>query len=132
MCEKPRVPLGLAQDAAERRLGQLVGGVEVVLDLENGPQRVDDPEVDHRIDTDRDIVARDQILGRNVIDVGAQTDPHHPVDGPEDQDQPRALGLLQHPPEAEDHAALVLVEDPTQLRKYRTTSPRKIPKAPRV
>ena len=35
----------------------------VVLDVDGGPHRVDDPEVDDRVDPDRDVVAGDAVLG---------------------------------------------------------------------
>ena len=87
------VEVGLAQDAAQRGLRLLAGGVEVVLDLDHGLQRVHHAEVDDRVHLHADVVAGDHVLGRHVEDDGAQADPHHAVDGPGHDDEARALGL---------------------------------------
>ena len=79
------VQLGLAEHRAQRGLRELAGGVEVVLHLHHRALRVDDAEVDHRVDLDRDVVAGDHVLRRHVEHHGAQGDPHHPVERPEDE-----------------------------------------------
>ena len=85
------VERGLAQDGAQRCLGELGGGVDVVLHLEDGLERVHDPEVDDRVHLHRDVVPRDDVLGRHVHDDGAQGHPDHAVEGLEDEDEARAL-----------------------------------------
>ncbi len=61
----------LAQHRAQRGLRQLAGGVVVILDLNDGPLRVDHPEVDHRVHLDRDVVAGNHVLAGYVHDDGA-------------------------------------------------------------
>ena len=105
------VEVGLAEDAAQRRLRLLARGVEEVLDGDHRLQRVHHPEVDDRVHLHGDVVAGDHVLGRHVEDDRAQAHPHHAVDGPGHDDEPGALGLRQHLAEPEDDAALVLVQD---------------------
>ena len=105
------VEVGLAEDAAQGRLRLLAGGVEVVLDLHHRLHRVHHPEVDDRVHLHAHVVAGDHVLGRHVEHDRAQADAHHAVDGPGHDDEPRALGLRQQLAEAEDDAALVLVQD---------------------
>jgi hypothetical protein len=65
------VQLVLAEHRSQRRLGQLAGGERVVLDPVDGLLGLDHPEVDHGVHLDRDVVARDDVLGRHVLDDGA-------------------------------------------------------------
>jgi hypothetical protein len=60
---------------------------------------------------DADIVPGDDILGRNIERVSLEADLADGVDGPEDQDEARPLGLTQDASEAEDDTALILIED---------------------
>ena len=99
MSEIDLVPLGqqivefsLAANAAQRGLGQLAGGVEVVLDGDNGFHRVDHPEIDHRAHLDRDVVAGDDILRRNIHGHQPQADLLHPVEDRDQDDESRAFG----------------------------------------
>jgi hypothetical protein len=52
----------LPSNDAQGGLGELAGGHEEVLDLDDGLLRVDDAEEHDRIDLDRDVVARDHVL----------------------------------------------------------------------
>ena len=101
----------LAEDAAQGRLGELGGGVEVILDVDDALERVDDPEVEDGVDLHRDVVLGDDVLGRDVHRDEPQADLHDAVDRGEDQDDPGALGLGQDPAEPEDDPALVLPQD---------------------
>ncbi len=83
----------------------------VVLDLDDRAARIHDAEVDDRVHLHRHVVARDDVLRRHVHDDRAQADAHHPVDRREDQDDAGPLRLRQQLAEAEDDAALVLVQD---------------------
>ena len=79
-------------------------------------------EVHHRVDLDRDVVARDHVLRRHVEHHGAQVDPHHLLDARNQQeDQPRPLDLPEAA-ELEHHAALVLAQDAERIDSSRTTS----------
>ena len=72
------VELRLAEHAAQRRLRELRGGVEVVLDLDDRAWRGSiDAEVDDRVDLHRDVVARDDVLRRHVVHHRAQAHAHH-------------------------------------------------------
>ena len=64
--EQP-VELDLTQHRSQRRLGELAGGVVVVLDLGDRFARAHDPEVDHRVDLDGDVVAGDDVLRRDIV-----------------------------------------------------------------
>src|SRR4029077_18545029 len=79
-------------------------------DLDHRLRRVDDAEVHHGVDLDRNIVARDHVLRGHVHDDGAQVDAHHLLDAGDDQDQTGPLDL----PEAAEHehdGALVFAQD---------------------
>ncbi len=105
------VELDLPEHAAQRRLRELRRRVDVVLDLDDRPPRIHHPEVEHRVDLDRHVVARDHVLRRHVEDHRPQADLHHAIDRREHQDHAGPLRLRQQLAEAEDHAALVLRQD---------------------
>jgi hypothetical protein len=105
------IEVGLAQDAAQRRLRLLARGVEEVLHRDHGLLRVHHPEVHNRVHLDRDVVARDHVLRRHVEHHGAQAHPHHAVDRPGHDDEARALRPRQHLAQPEDDTPLVLVQD---------------------
>ena len=106
------VEVGLAQDAAQRRLRLLARGVEVVLDLDDRLQRVHHAEVDDRVHLHADVVARDHVLGRHVEHDRAQAHAHHAVDGPGHDDEARAPWAAGSSlPSRKIDAALVLVQD---------------------
>ena len=100
----------LPEHRAQRGLCQLAGGFIVILNLDDRPFRVHHPEVDHRVDFDRDIVPGNDILGGNVQHHGAKIDPKHLLQPWDDDDQPGTLDA----PEAskhENHSALVFTEN---------------------
>src|SRR5262245_3944306 len=105
------VELVLAEHRAQRRLRELAGRDEEVRDLDDRLLRIDHAKVDHGVDLDRDVVAGDHVLRRDVEHHRAQLDAHHLLDDGPDHDQARPL---HHPetPELEHHAALVLAQDP--------------------
>src|SRR5216117_3591533 len=112
------VELDLAEDAPERRLRDLRGRVEIVLHRDHRPLRVHDAEVDDRADLERDVVACDHVLGRDVEGDGLEAHFDHPVDERHEQDESRAVplpaGVEDRPraaPEPEDDGPLVLAED---------------------
>ena len=61
------VELVLAEHRAQRGLRQLAGRLQIVLDLDDRPLRVDHAEVEHGVDLHRDVVARDHVLARTSI-----------------------------------------------------------------
>ena len=94
-CGEQVVELGLAQHAPQRGLRELRRRVVEVLDLDDGPPRVHHAEEDHRVDLHGHVVARDDVLRRDVEDDRAQADAHHPVDWREDQHDARPFRLGQ-------------------------------------
>ena len=74
------VELRLSEHAPQRRLRELRRGVDVVLDLDDRLPRIDHAEVDDRVHLHRDVVARDDVLRRHVVDDRAQADAHDAVD----------------------------------------------------
>ena len=86
------IEVGLAEHAAQRRLGDLRRRAEMVDDLDDGVVRVDDAEVDDGVHLDRDVVARDALLARHVHRHRAQVDLHHAVDDRQEDEQARSLG----------------------------------------
>ena len=85
----------LAEHAPQRRLRELRRRVEIVLDLHDRLVRVHDAEVDDRVDLHRDVVPRDDVLRRHVVDDGAQRHPDHRLERPEDEDEPGPLRLAR-------------------------------------
>ena len=105
------VQLDLAQHRAQRRLGKLARGVEVVLDLDDRLGRVEHPHVEHRVHLDRDVVPGDDVLRRDVERHDAERDALQRGKAQRHEDQPRSLGAPV-PAQEERHAALVLAQDP--------------------
>src|SRR2546426_5014544 len=115
------VELDLAEHAPERRLRGRRAAVEIVLYGDHRPLRVHDAEVDDRADLERDVIARDHVLGRDVEGHRLEAHPDHLVDERHEQDEPRAVALaagVEDRPRAaaepEDDGPLVLAKD---LRK---------------
>ena len=98
-------------DGAQRGLSQLAGGQDVVLDLDDGVGRVQNPEVDHRVDLDGHVVLGDDLLDGNVHGQDAQVHAYGAVDDRDEEDDagPAAAG---QPSEPEDDQPLVLRHDP--------------------
>ncbi len=72
------IQLVLAEHRAQRGLGQLTGGGEKILHLDNRFLRVASTrKLQHRINLHRDVVAGDHVLGRDIVDHGAQVHPDH-------------------------------------------------------
>ena len=83
----------------------------IVLHFDDRPGGIDDTEIDDGIDLHRYVVAADDVLRGHVENHRAQAEADDAINRTEDEDDARALGLRQELAEAEDHAALVLVED---------------------
>jgi hypothetical protein len=62
------IEIELADHVAKRRLRQLLERVRQVGDFVDGPDGIGDLEVDERVDGHRDVVARDHVLLREIVD----------------------------------------------------------------
>src|SRR5258707_5843273 len=105
-----------AENRAQRGLRQLAGRGHKVCDLDDRSLRIDDTEVEDGIDLDRDIVARDHVLGRHVLHNNPQISLHHLLHERNQDDETRAL----HSGEAtqcEDDAALIFPQDANRRRE---------------
>ena len=100
----------LAEYSAQRRLRELARRLEKLFDLDHRLGRIDDAEVDDRVDLDRHVVAGDHILRRHVHHDRAQVDAHPLLDPWNDEDQAGAFHLPE-PAEHEHDAALVLAQN---------------------
>src|SRR5208283_4034378 len=105
------VQLHLAQHRTQRGLGKLGGLVDVVGDLDGGVVGIHHVERDHRVHFQGNVVAGDDVLGRNLEHLLAQREAHYLVDGPENQDDTRPLGRPQDAAQTENHTALILLQD---------------------
>jgi hypothetical protein len=106
----------LAQHGAQGSERNLFDGVGDGADFHHRTLGIDDAVPHHRVDLDRDVVARDALLPLDGSGDRAQVDPGLPLDQePDDVDaRPcRAIVLAQ----PEDHAALVLVGDADALEE---------------
>src|SRR5918995_2331952 len=100
----------LTQDAPQRGLGDLAGCQDMVLYLDDALVRVHHPEVDHCGYARGDVVAGDEILGRDVHGDGPQANLNHPVHHRDQDEQTRPLGSSLYPTEPEDHTPLILLD----------------------
>src|SRR3546814_6183968 len=100
----------------QRRLRQLARCLTEVLHPNDRLLRIDDAEVDYGIDLDRDVVARDDVLGRHVLHDGAQIDSHHLLDDRNEDDEAGPLHAGEAA-EGEYDATLVLAKDLDHLRR---------------
>jgi len=105
------VEIDLAEDGAEGGLGELGGLVDIVGDFDDGLGGVDDAEGDDGVDLEGDVVAGDDVLCGDFHGLLTEGDADDLVDGADDEDEAWALGGALHAAEAEDDAALVLLED---------------------
>ena len=103
------VQLVLAQHHPQGGLGQLAGGLQVVLHLNDGLGRVHHAKEHHRVDLDRHVVARNHVLRLHVHGHHPQVHPHHLLQPGNDDHQPRPLDLPE-PAQLKHHAALVFAQ----------------------
>src|SRR5204863_5972364 len=83
----------------------------IALDFDDRLARLHDPEVDDGVHLYRHVVARDDVLRRDVHHDGPQADAHHAIDGREYEDYTRALRTVEELAQAEHDRALVLVQN---------------------
>jgi hypothetical protein len=81
-----------------------------MLDLDDRLLGIRNVEVQDRVDLERHVVARDQILARNLHHDRAQIDAHHLLDRGNQEDQPRAADAGETA-EGEHDGPLVLAQD---------------------
>jgi hypothetical protein len=107
------VQIHLAEHGPQRRRRQLQRRGQELLDLEHGVRRRRHRRVHDRVDADRDVVVRDDLLRRDLDGARARIDDAHAVDAERQQQvDPRRRQLLARPPEPEHDRALVLLQDP--------------------
>src|SRR6185437_15479704 len=107
---KQLVHLVLARDRTQRSLRELTGRLVGVHHLQHGLLGIDDTEVDHGADLDRDVVARDHVLLGHVQHHGAQLELAHVLHGWQHQAHARTFHAGE-PAKGEHHAALIFLED---------------------
>src|SRR4051812_27284171 len=106
----------LAEHGAQRGLRELAGRLPEMLDLDDRLLRIDDAEVDHRTDPDRDVVTRDHVLRRDIEHAGAQGDADHLLDHRNDNHEAGALHLPE-PAQHEDDGALVFPQNTKRVEQ---------------
>src|SRR5438270_698069 len=109
------VQFKLADDAAQRGLRELRGGVLIVLHLRERRVGVDDAEITHGVHFDGDVVAGDDILRRNVERFKPKADAVQRFDRPHHQPYARSLGFRQQSAQPQHHAALPLFNDVNRI-----------------
>src|SRR5829696_10496975 len=82
----------------------------MVFDLDNALVGIDYSEVDNGVYTGRDVVAGNDVLGRDVHGDGPKVYLDHPVDHGKEDEESWTLGTSLDPAEAEDHTPLVLLD----------------------
>src|SRR6266481_2920549 len=107
---------GLAEDAAQRGLGDKRSGLKKILHLHDSGLRIDHAEIDDGIDRDRHVVTRHHFLSLDVDGDDAQIHSHHAIDDRNEKNQSRPFGAEQLA-ETENHPALVLSQDADHLRQ---------------
>ncbi len=107
---------GLAEHAAQRRLRHQRGGFEKVLHLHDGGLRIDDAEINNRIDRHWHVVTRHDLLLLDTDGDDAQIHPHHFINYRDEKNQSRPFGAQQFS-QTKNHAALVFAQDANRLRQ---------------
>ena len=83
---------GLAENAAQGGLRHQRGGFEKVLHFHDSSLRIDDPEINNRIDRYRHVVTRHHLLPLDVDGHNAQIHSHHSIDNRDEKNQTRPFG----------------------------------------
>src|SRR4029077_4214450 len=104
----------LAEHRAQRGLCELAGRGHVIADLDDGTLGIDDAKVENGIDLDRDVVARNHVLGRHDLHHYPEIDLHELLHDWNEDDEARSL-YSSESAEREDDAALVLPQDANGL-----------------
>jgi len=101
----------LAEDGAQRGLGELGSLVQIVGNFDYRLAGINHAQEDDGIYFQRDVVAGDDVLGRNFECFLAQRDPHDAVDGCEDENDAWTFRAGKQASEAENDATLIFGED---------------------
>src|SRR6266478_4306631 len=101
----------LAQHGTQRGLCELRGLIHVVGNFDDRLVGIDHAQEDHGVHFERDVVARNDVLGWNLKRFLAKGNAHDAVDGRKYQNHAGTFGLLEQVAEPEDDAALILGED---------------------
>ncbi len=104
------VEIVLAEHRAQRRLGELARRHHEILDLDRRLFGIDDPEINHRADANRDVVMRNDVLAGHIEHARAQVDPHHLLHVGNEQEQSGSLDAGEAA-KRENNAPLVLPQD---------------------
>src|SRR5829696_7234472 len=107
---KEVIEILLSKNAPQGGLGDLAGGEDVVLHLEDALVGVHNPEVDDSGHTGGNVVAGDDLLGRHLHGDGPQVYLDHPVHERQEDEKPRPLGPTLYPTDPKDHTPLVLLD----------------------
>jgi len=116
------VEISLAADRTQSGLCELQSRVEIIAHLSHRPRGVEHAEINHRVHFYRHVVARDHVLWRDLQRIDAQRHAHNAVDGRENQNESRSLGLRQNAAQAENHAALVFGQNLNRGDQHVTTN----------
>jgi hypothetical protein len=81
-----------------------------MLNLNDRAFRIDDVEIEHRIDLHRHVVARDHILGRDLDHLDAQIDAHHLLEERNQKNEARSPDALEAA-EGKDDGPLILTQN---------------------
>ncbi len=106
------VEVALADDGAQRGLGDLGDREAVVLDLDHRVGGVHDLEVDHRVHPDRHVVVGDALLGGHRHRDDLHVDLTHPVDTRDDHGEPRLARGRHQPAQPQHDTPFVLLDHP--------------------
>jgi len=96
----------------------LGNGEHVVLHVDGGQHRIEDPEVHHRVHSHRDVVPGDAVLGRHRHGGDLHVDLPHPVHHRQHRRQARPPDAVPEPAEPEDQSSLVLLHHPGGHRRH--------------
>src|SRR5438876_3943304 len=104
----------LAEHGAQRGLCELAGCGHVIADLYDGALGIDDAKVENGVDLDRDVVARNHILGRHDLHHHPEIDLYELLHDRNEDDEAWALHSGEAA-EREDDATLVFPQDANGL-----------------
>jgi len=102
------IEFSLTADTPQSGLRQLGHGIGIVFHLNDGLDGIDHPEINHRIDLDRDIVPGDDVLGIYIHRYQAQAHFYHFIDHRYQDDQTRPLGF-DYPTQAKNDPPFIFV-----------------------
>src|SRR5271157_4202451 len=105
---KQSVEFFVAANRAQRSLSKLACGIEIIFDRDDRLDRIDYPEINYGAHLNRNIITRNDVLCRHLLDDDAKTDLLKPVEHRDKEDNPRPF-CTNNPPEAEDHTPFVFV-----------------------